>query len=86
MDQEHLRVLIGRVLLDGDNWLAPSIEETLVPPGLVVPLHTFVVTLFDYLQVQLNCLNPNGIKHTVAFIALCLCKGYLGVEPNFNLW
>jgi hypothetical protein len=44
------------------------------------------VTLFDYLQVQLHYLNPNGIQHNVAFIALCLCKGYLGVEPNFNLW
>jgi hypothetical protein len=29
-------------------------------------------------------LNPNGIQHITAFIALC--EGYLGIDPHFNLW
>jgi hypothetical protein len=29
-------------------------------------------------------LNPNGIQHIVAFIALC--EGYLVIEPHFELW
>lgn len=42
------------------------------------------MTHFKYLQVQLHYLNPNGIQHMAAFIALC--EGYLGVEPNLILW
>ena len=29
-------------------------------------------------------MNPNGIQHIVAFIAMC--EGYLGIEPYFKLW
>jgi hypothetical protein len=32
----------------------------------------------------LQHLNPNGIQHIAAFIALC--EGYLGIEPHFKLW
>jgi len=35
-------------------------------------------------QIELQHLNPNGIQHTVAFIAMC--EGYLGIEPHFKLW
>lgn len=37
VDQEHLRALAGRGLLDDGNWLAPAAEETATPPpGYVV--------------------------------------------------
>ena len=29
-------------------------------------------------------MNPNGIHHISAFVALC--EGYLGIEPHFELW
>lgn len=29
-------------------------------------------------------LNPNGIQHLAAFVALC--EGYLGIGPHFDLW
>jgi hypothetical protein len=52
--------------------------------GLAFPLYPFVVTLFKHLQQKLHYLNPNGIQHIVAFIALC--EGYLGARPNYTLW
>ena len=35
-------------------------------------------------QIELQHLNPNGLQHIVAFIAMY--KGYLGIEPHFELW
>jgi len=32
----------------------------------------------------LQHLNPNGIQHISAIIALC--EGYLRIEPHFELW
>ena len=29
-------------------------------------------------------LNPNGVQHIAAFIALC--EGFLGISPHFDLW
>ena len=29
-------------------------------------------------------MNPNGIQHIIAFIAMC--EGYLGIEPHFKPW
>ena len=34
--------------------------------------------------MELQHLNPNGVQHVSAFIALC--EGYLGVPPVFELW
>lgn len=37
VNQEHLRALAGRGLLDDGNWLAPDAKETTTPPpGYVV--------------------------------------------------
>jgi hypothetical protein len=40
--------------------------------------------LLHYYDIELQHLNPNGIKHIAAFIALCV--GYLGTKPHFELW
>jgi hypothetical protein len=33
---------------------------------------------------ELHHLTPSGILHIMAFVTLC--KGYMGIEPDFNLW
>ena len=52
--------------------------------GFIVPAHKFLRGLLDYYQVELQHLNPNGIQHIAAFIALC--EGFLGISPHFDLW
>lgn len=42
--------------------------------GFAMLLHPFLVRLLQYDKIQLNYLNPNGIQHTTAFVALC--EGY----------
>ena len=34
--------------------------------------------------MELQHLNPNGILHMAAFIALC--KGFMGISQHFDLW
>ena len=34
--------------------------------------------------MELQHLNPNGIQHIAAFVALC--EGFLGISPHFDLW
>ena len=34
--------------------------------------------------MELKHLNPNGIQHIAAFVALC--EGFLGISPHFDLW
>ena len=38
----------------------------------------------EYYQVELQHLNPNGVQHIAAFVALC--EGFLGISPHFDLW
>ena len=52
--------------------------------GLTVPPHPFFRGLLHHYQIELQHLNPNGIQHIMAFIVMC--KGYLGIEPHFELW
>jgi hypothetical protein len=72
VDQGHLWALVRPGLLDDGYCATPSTEEILAPPpsyvvlfihfyewGLALPLHSFVMTLFDYLQVQLHYVNSN---------------------------
>ena len=79
------------------EWLLPGDEDKPSPPegyvvsfallherGFAVPAHKFLRGLLDYYQVELQHLNPNGIQHIVAFIALC--EGFLGISPHFDLW
>jgi hypothetical protein len=50
----------------------------------MAPPHRFLLRLLHYYKIELQHLNPNGIQHIAAFIALY--EGYLGIEPHFDLW
>ena len=52
--------------------------------GFTVPAHKFLRGLLEYYQVELQHLNPNGVQHIAAFIALC--EGFLGISHHFDLW
>ena len=80
-----------------DRWLLPSEEEMLSPPdgymvsfahfhehGFATPTHRFLQGLLHYYKIKVQHLNPNGIQHMAAFVALC--EGILGINPHFNLW
>lgn len=49
-----------------------------------VPTHPFFCGLRFYYRLELQHLNPNGIQHIAIFITLC--EGFLGIDPNFDLW
>ena len=79
------------------EWLLSSDEDSPLPPdgyvvsfahfherGLVTPTHKFLRGLLHFYKIELQHLNPNGIQHMSAFVALC--EGYLGISPNFDLW
>ena len=72
-------------------------EEDLSPPdgyvvsfahfherGFVTPAHRFLRGLLHYYKIELQHLNPNGIQHMVAFVALC--EGFLGISRHFDIW
>lgn len=40
--------------------------------------------MLDYYNLELHHLNPNGIQQISTFVAFC--EGYLGIEPQFDLW
>ena len=40
--------------------------------------------MLHFYKIELQHLNPNGIQHMVAFVALC--EGFLGISPHFDLW
>ena len=78
------------------EWIIPGGEDALsLPNGYVVsfvpfhergfatPPHRFLRGLLHYYRLELQLLNPNGIHHISAFIALC--EGYLGIKPHFEL-
>ena len=48
------------------------------------PAHKFLWGLLHYYKVELQHLNPNGIQHITAFVALY--EGFLGISPHFDLW
>ena len=52
--------------------------------GLATPAHKFLRGLLHFYKIELQHLNPNGIQHMVAFIALC--EGFLGISLHFDLW
>ena len=82
---------------DAMEWLVPGHEDAPAPPdgyvvsfvpfherGLAVPPLPFFRGLLYHYQIELQHLNPNGIQHISAFIAMC--EGYLGIQPHFELW
>ena len=52
--------------------------------GFATPTHRFLWGLLHYYKIELQHLNPNGIQHMAAFVALC--EGFLGISPHFDLW
>ena len=52
--------------------------------GLATPTHKFLRGLLHYYKIELQHLNPNGIQHMAAFVVRC--KGFLGINPHFDLW
>ena len=52
--------------------------------GICHPAHKFLRGLLHYYKVELQHLNPNGIQHIVAFVALC--EGFMGISSHFDLW
>jgi len=77
------------LLLDGEEFPVPRDGYVVSfthfhEHGLTMPPHRFLLGLLHFYKIELQHLNPNGIQHITAFIALC--EGYLGIEPHFNLW
>lgn len=79
-----------------DEWLLPGPEQVPSPPagyvvsfahfherGFASPPSRFFRGLLYYYGLELQHLNPNGIQHIAAFVALC--EGFLGIEPHFEL-
>ena len=79
------------------EWLLLGEEDLPSPPngyivsfahfherGFTTPAHRFLWGLLHYYKIELQHLNPNGIQHMAAFIALC--EGFLGISPLFDLW
>ena len=52
--------------------------------GFTTLIHRFLQGLLHYYKIELQHLNPNGIQHMMAFVALC--EGFLGISPHFDLW
>ena len=52
--------------------------------AFTTPANRFLQGLLHYYKIKLQHLNPNGIQHMAAFIALC--EGFLGIRPYFDLW
>jgi hypothetical protein len=52
--------------------------------GFGVPAIVFMRALLHYYRVELHHLAPNAVAQATIFAAVC--EGYLGVEPQWNLW
>jgi hypothetical protein len=52
--------------------------------GFGMPASHFMRALLHYYKVELHHLAPNSISYVAIFVAVC--EGYLGMEPQWNLW
>jgi hypothetical protein len=52
--------------------------------GFGVPTSPFIRALLHYYNVELHHLAPNSISQVAIFMAVC--EGYLGMDPQWNLW
>jgi hypothetical protein len=52
--------------------------------GLRMLLSQFIRALLHYYKVELHHIATNSISQAAIFAAVC--KGYLGMEPHWNLW
>jgi hypothetical protein len=92
------RLLWPRTSRSQPEWIAPppAHREPAPPEGYVVsfvcfheqgfgvPASVFMRALLHYYQVELHHLAPNAVAQATIFTAVC--EGYLGVEPQWNLW
>ena len=91
----HRGLLLMRA--SAEECLLPGDEDSPSPPdgnmvsfahfherGLATPAHKFLRGLLHFYKIELQHLNPNGIRHMAAFVALC--EGFLGISPHFDLW
>ena len=58
---------------------APYLER-----GLGLPCSSFFSGLMRYYRIQLHQLTPNSFVHISIFVHLC--KAFLGIEPDFELF
>ena len=79
-----------------EEWLLPSDEDLPSPPngyvvsfahfhewGLTTPAHKFLQGPLHYYKIELHHLNPNGIQHMAAFVAMC--EGFLEIPPQVKV-
>jgi hypothetical protein len=52
--------------------------------GFGVPASHFMRALLHYYKVELHHLAPNSISQATIFMVVY--EGYLGMEPQWNLW
>jgi hypothetical protein len=86
--------------LSGDpqpEWMAPSSGAAPSPPsgyvlsfisfherGFGVPASRFMRAILHFYGVELHNLNPNSIAQAAIFAAVC--EGFLGIDPQWDLW
>jgi hypothetical protein len=80
------------------EWIAPSPDHREPSPlegyvvsficfherGFGVPATTFMRALLHYYRVELHHLTPNAVAQATIFATVC--EGYLGMEPQWNMW
>jgi hypothetical protein len=79
------------------KWIMPGNEHESAPPagyvvssipfherGFGVPASRFMRALPHYYVVELHNFNPNSIAQAAIFVAVC--EGFLGIEPQWDLW
>jgi hypothetical protein len=77
--------------------MAPASEADPTPPrgyvvsfipfherGFGVPASRFMRALLHHYGVELHNFNPNSIAQAAIFAAVC--KGFLGIDPHWDLW
>jgi hypothetical protein len=52
--------------------------------GFAVPASRFMRAILYFYGVELHNLNPNSIAQAAIFAAVC--KGFLGIDPHWDLW
>jgi hypothetical protein len=52
--------------------------------GFGVPASRFMRAILHNYEVELHNLSPNSISQAAIFAAVC--KGYLGIDPHWDLW
>jgi hypothetical protein len=73
-----------------NNWEPVPLEGYVVSfmafheRGFSMPASHFMWALLHYYKVVLHHLAPNSISQAAIFAAVC--EGYLGMEPQWNLW